>query len=300
MSKANWDDLDSRADESVQSLQHHHEEGPEAEVVDAVPAKKKSGPNPKLIAALLGLVVLGVVAFFAMQIMEKMGRKAPAKPPVSQVQPVDLSAGAGVATKGTVLMDDKPAASAPAVTPQIEAAATTPSVQPPVTAPAQLPAVAPAVAPVVAQAPAVAATPMVDERAHEQINALDSRMDRIESALQTLTSQKAAAPRKAQPAVDQSAEPRVRVAAAPASAQKAKPKSKKSAEVITEAKEPETPAEILRLQLKGVYPPSGADMQAWVMDGDKTVILSKGDVIHGATVLRVEPSRVVTSRGPIN
>lgn len=54
-----------------------------------------------------------------------------------------------------------------------------------------------------------------------------------------------------------------------------------------------------RLILRGVFPPSGADQQAWVVDGDRVVVVSKGDRIRGATVVNVTSDLVKTTLGEI-
>jgi hypothetical protein len=53
------------------------------------------------------------------------------------------------------------------------------------------------------------------------------------------------------------------------------------------------------LNLRAVYPPSGADMQAWVMEGEMLRVVSRGSTIAGLRVLEVLPDRVVTDRGVI-
>lgn len=53
------------------------------------------------------------------------------------------------------------------------------------------------------------------------------------------------------------------------------------------------------LSLRAVNPPSGPDMQAWVMDGDKITVVTKGSVIRGAKVTLIESDRVVTTAGVI-
>ncbi len=53
------------------------------------------------------------------------------------------------------------------------------------------------------------------------------------------------------------------------------------------------------MNLRAVYPPSGADMQAWVMEGEVLRVVSRGSVIAGARVVDVLPDRVVTERGII-
>jgi hypothetical protein len=53
------------------------------------------------------------------------------------------------------------------------------------------------------------------------------------------------------------------------------------------------------LNLRAVYPPSGADMQAWVMEGEVLRVVSRGSEIAGTRVLDVLPDRVVTDRGVI-
>lgn len=63
--------------------------------------------------------------------------------------------------------------------------------------------------------------------------------------------------------------------------------------------EPVTTDAIARLQLRGVYPPRGADKRAWVVDGETMHSVSAGETINGAKVLSVETDRVITSGGVI-
>lgn len=53
------------------------------------------------------------------------------------------------------------------------------------------------------------------------------------------------------------------------------------------------------LSLRAVNPPHGPDMQAWVMDGDRIMVVSRGSTIRGARVTSIELDRVVTDRGVI-
>lgn len=51
--------------------------------------------------------------------------------------------------------------------------------------------------------------------------------------------------------------------------------------------------------LRAVFPPSGPDMQAWVMEGEVLRVVARGSTIAGHRVLDVLPDRVVTDRGVI-
>jgi hypothetical protein len=59
------------------------------------------------------------------------------------------------------------------------------------------------------------------------------------------------------------------------------------------------PAGVEGMSLRAVNPPHGPDMQAWVMDGDRIMVVSRGSVIRGARVTSIELDRVVTDRGVI-
>jgi hypothetical protein len=51
------------------------------------------------------------------------------------------------------------------------------------------------------------------------------------------------------------------------------------------------------MSLRAVYPPSGADSQAWVMDGQVLRVVARGSYIGGARVLEVLADRVITDQG---
>jgi hypothetical protein len=53
------------------------------------------------------------------------------------------------------------------------------------------------------------------------------------------------------------------------------------------------------LSLRAVYPPTGADMQAWVMEGDALRVVARGSVIAGHRVIEVQPDKVLTDQGVI-
>jgi len=53
------------------------------------------------------------------------------------------------------------------------------------------------------------------------------------------------------------------------------------------------------MSLRAVFPPSGPDMQAWVMEGEALRVLVRGSVIGGQRVIDVQPDRVITERGVI-
>ncbi len=54
-----------------------------------------------------------------------------------------------------------------------------------------------------------------------------------------------------------------------------------------------------RLKLRGVYPPQGEDQQAWVVDGERVSVVTKGDRVRGAIVLSVSGDLVKTTLGDI-
>lgn len=59
------------------------------------------------------------------------------------------------------------------------------------------------------------------------------------------------------------------------------------------------PTGVEGLSLRAVNPPHGPDMQAWVMDGDRIMVVTRGSTIRGARVTSIELDRVVTDRGVI-
>lgn len=337
--KSNWDESrDAKAgpgagedgegnSDFAQSVSHAEHADSSQDSTQEEPARKKSNPMlPKILVGVMGLLVVGVIGFFAMRIMNAGSggaKKAASRPPVSQMStaPMDQAPTTGGSVgKGSVLMgEDKSttaAAVAVAVSPVAPVAAVVPAsaaaeVQPVAPTPTVLPPAATMPdgtyvppTPAAARDPAAA---LPDTRLNEA-NARVRSLEEETRVLREQLAQRSVTPITASPS-DRVARPhRIRSAstaslggaARPAHPAASRPsKGRKAPSMIIETEEPEVPREVARLQLRGVYPRGGADMQAWIMDGEKTLSVSRGSVINGAKVIRVEIDRVVTDKGAI-
>lgn len=279
-------------------------------VVDAAPKRKGNPLLPKILAGVLCAVCLGVLGMFGMRLMGTMGPDKSTQVAKAQAQPMpastptDVPSSPRIAT-GTVLMADAvvspPAAPAAPVVPS--GAATT-------VAPAAVATSTSSVPVAVAVAQPQAPDPRVEKA--------EGRVRSLEAEVETLREQLARKETKANAAASARPVEAGRVAEVPKKRSTPNWQAKKPVEaalpvatdrVIAKAGGAESAAsdasskkaspEIARLQLRGVFPPSGEDMQAWVMDGDKTRAISRGDLINGAKVLRVETDRVITDLGII-
>ena len=270
------------------------------DVVDATVRKKSNPLVPKIMVGVMGLAVVGVLGFFGMRVMNTMGGNKTPQVAKVQKQISELPRpGAGTTIMG------EPA--------KVEPAPIVVAVQPMAAPVAPIAPVAQATVAMIV--PAVVAAPVFAAIPDGRLAQANDRARHLEEEVRTLREQLArqatantevarALPAKAAKVARAAAEPSLASDATPLRASRvhraARVKTEKSdSPIITEVAEKETPIEISRLQLRGVFPRSGDDMQAWLMDGDKTRTVSKGDVINGAKVIRVETDRVVTDRGLI-
>jgi len=291
---------DSRSGHEPPVVSDHVEDIVEAEV-----KPRKKGPHPRLVLALFGALILGIVGFFGYSLASKLSK--PGRPPApvaaKPAVPLDGAAGKGSVggSRGTVLMDGVERAPAAAIVGEAASAAQVPIGQNTATR-------APLAGEVAPLASTAAAT-LLDraQAADPRFDEVSDRITSLERSVATLTARMAApapvAPKRSPVAADAATvHARHAVVAGAAGPTSTSPgpgrAARKPAAMITELAD-EVPPEISRLQLRGVFPPTGADMQAWVVDGDKTISVSKDSVINGARVVRVEPDRVVTTRGVI-
>lgn len=163
--------------------------------------------------------------------------------------------------------------------------------QTPVQAPAQ-PAVAAAEPP--AAVVAVASGVKDDSVLLKRMGEMDQRMNVIEGSLASIDSS--------------IAQVKASVAAKPVTARaSASPRRSSSNKMVRAgAAMPTSPqaqadATVMPLKLRGVYPPTGEDRQAWVFDpaSGNIAVVSKGGTIGDSVVVRVDLDQIVTTRGVI-
>lgn len=298
-----------------------HDEG---DVVDVAFAKKKKGPNPKMIAGVLALVTLTFVAYMGFTVYRRLSKPKPViDTPIVQAAP-EVPAGGKTPT---TIMDSSPAAettsaastSVQSATPSTAAAPEVKSVPAPVAA-STAAAIASVDAPTAARKAAVVTTPAAmeappavtqaaDPKLQLQVSNLESRMTSLEGSINKLTETVAHAqlqPKaQAKPKAEnlESAKPVVSKAASPKTA-KTQVSAKSSKKILAKTEKPEAVVAepvVLALQLRGVYPPNGEDRQAWILNPKTNAItvVSKGSTIEGGVVTHVELDNVLTTRGII-
>lgn len=323
-----------------------HDAHAEVEFEDAEPAKKK-GPNPKVILAIFGLVVAGVIGIFGWKVSSvMMARKggaatklAAAAPEPADTMPVGIARGPGTTVLGSetparastpadivggvaasVEQAQATASSAPAVTAAtpptasmaVTSATTTQAVAPSTPTVAGPPAAAAPVASVVAQAPRRAGdepSPSISEvqDLRKQVAALRAELDRVAARSAAPAATRATVEHGTQkPAAHKVVRTEARGLPVHAArhesgrgADDAGPAARAPREVMLGTEVIQSAAVLPGMKLRGVYPPTGDDRQAWVLLGDAVQIVSKGAVIGGATVLKIESDRIVTDRGLI-
>jgi hypothetical protein len=137
-------------------------------------------------------------------------------------------------------------------------------------------------------APNGAADPQVVLALQSSIERLDARIEQLSREVAQIREPRARAPSVAQASA--SSKPRK----APPAHQAAPPEQLPASQDA-----PATTETIASMSLRAVFPPTGADMQAWVMDGQTLRVVSKGSQLGGGRVLEVRPDRVLTDRGVI-
>jgi hypothetical protein len=255
--------------------------------VEDVPAKsKKKGPNPKIIAGILGLVMVGVIGAIGFNFYKKM-----AKPKATPVQAIALQPEA--AMPASIPPAAPPVNAAPVANQEAQMTA------PPWQSPAAATQSGSAMADIAISGGAASAD---DTQIKQQFASIDSRISSLELSVKKISDAVASG----QMSVNKNRVEKAKVAAA-ATAGKAENPIRKSrtagasTEGIKESVVQEAPATYNALQLRGVYPPTGDDRQAWVLDSETNVItiVSKGSIVNGMTVIRVDADRVVTNKGII-
>lgn len=246
------------------------------EDVEAVEQKKK-GLNPKMVLAVMALVTTGVVGTIGWTVFKKVQPSAVVAAPVESM-PAD-----------TVLLSDANA-QAPVQAPvQPDQTSAAPADAPPAVAAAE-PPVAPAAVVAVASDHRVADDSVLLKRMGE----MDQRMNVIEGSLASIDSS--------------IAQVKASVAAKPVTARaSASPRRSSSNKMVRAgAAMPTLPqvqadATVMPLKLRGVYPPTGEDRQAWVFDpaSGNIAVVSKGGTIGDSVVVRVDLDQIVTTRGVI-
>lgn len=273
--------------------------------------KKKKGPNPKIIAGVMAVACLGALGFFGWSLASKFmpsqertaakpletGTDLVAETPAAS-EPAPLAQGTTIMGSSSGANDAKIIADTSA-TPASAVVEATVTPQLPVAAPvASPPAVVAAAAPVAAE-PATAAPVVAKPAARTTSHVVRaSRRSDVPEGQPAPAGEISTQPARVDGIPGVASPSATHVAGSSGARHRSKSRTSAS-EVITEAKVEEVPPEIKRLQLRGVYPPQGADMQAWVVDGSKTIVVAKGDLLNGARVLRVEPDRVVTAAGTV-
>jgi hypothetical protein len=283
-----------------------------ADVDDVVDAQPAATPSPKkrsiVPIAAFGVVFLGVLGAVGYSMLGMLAGKAPAAlpqeaysaaPPVVEPPAAQPAVAAVVTASPASAVDASPAQATQPVVVQIPPEAHA-SAQPSASQTVQ-PQVAQQVSQQTATAPA--ATPAVTSAIDTQVaQGLQASIDRIDARIEQLSRE-----------VAQLREQRTRVAAAPAAQVVAAPASSKprraaarsaspaeaSASTAVATPQSKSSDTIASMSLRAVFPPTGADMQAWVMDGETLRVVSKGSSIGDGRVLEVRPDRVVTDRGVI-
>lgn len=240
------------------------------EDVEAVEQKKK-GLNPKMVLAVMALVTTGVVGTIGWTVYKKVQPSAVVAAPVESM-PAD-----------TVLLSDANAQTpvqAPAQPDQALTAPAAPADAPPAVAVAEPPAVV----------VAVASGVKVDSVLLKRMGEMDQRMNVIEGSLASIDSS--------------IAQVKASVAAKPVTARaSASPRRSSSNKMARAGASPQAQADatVMPLKLRGVYPPTGEDRQAWVFDpaSGNIAVVSKGGTIGDSVVVRVDLDQIVTTRGVI-
>lgn len=296
-----FDDVAAQEDAPADS-QH---QGSQYEDIEAERPKKK-GLNPKLVMVALGAVAMTLVGAFAWKASQVlMARKGPGAQSVAVAEPMPVDAGARA--PATILgseasgAEDRPAAPLDAA--PVTAAAAVPEDVRPESAPPAPAAVAaatpPAAAPV--STDAAAATAPVVAGLVEQVQQLRREVQSLRGDLDRQAARPAGALTRGQPHPPATT---ARPAASPT-----QPREAEQVRVAA-ARETVTPPEVVHgssastrvlpnMRLRGVYPPTGDDRQAWVLLGDSVQIVARGSVVGGATVLRIDSDQVLTDKGAI-
>jgi hypothetical protein len=306
---------------------HDHDHDHDHEVVENegeehAPAKGSNGVKIAMMAfgMIILLVIVGAVSLFvlhrkhvrqaemaaAAQVAEAPAPAQP-EPPVAQAAPAGQIDAASAPAAAAV----PPATTAPVTAPVAAAVATVAPQAAPV-APAAAP-VAPAMAPqpqVVA--PQAQAAPTVSVA---QIQGVADRLEDLNKSIVALTNRVAAL--EAQHAADEQRAKAAQAAAAarPRAEQQhvatishakgrvaapvAASAASAAASAVAVASVKPVEAEMVGVHLRGVYPPTGDDRRAWVLDGKTLVVVLVGDKVHGAKVKAIESDRVVTDAGVI-
>ena len=329
-----WDDLD-KADRDGGAFgasrnggagdQHDHDrddddagDGDELEVhdVEASPVKKKNSRAKALaLVTLLGVAALSVVGWAGLRVTRALsGGPVAVAPVVEQTVPADagapsaMAAQPGQAAATWLGSGDSVAAASPATNvapPMAEAAATVNIAEP---SPRSDAGTSGSEAPI---APALASAGADDGRVEaigRDVAALQARLDQVEKTVGTIAS-----------SVERSAargETRTRVVRPSQTSRPARPSARPAREAqVAAAARPDVVSrqtdkpgagsasaqelDLSGFSLRAVYPTSGPDMMAWVVEGDRVHAVSKGSQLRGTTVVRVEVDRVVTAGGVI-
>lgn len=247
------------------------------EDVEAVEPKKK-GVNPKMVLAVLVVVTTTVLGAMGWTVYKKFQPQVAVAAPVEST-PVD-----------TVLLSDANGQAATALA-QPDQTWTEPAAQadvPPVVA------VPTESAPVVVAVPADVYQPAADDSALlKRMGEIDQRMNVVEGSLASLDSS--------------IAQVKAAVAAKPVTARASASPRRSSSNKIVRAKaatpvvQVQADTTVMPLKLRGVYPPTGEDRQAWVLDpaSGSIAVVSKGVRIGDSVVVRVDLDQIVTTRGII-
>lgn len=325
-----------------QDLSGHEDGHDEDRDVEAVYPKKK-GLNPKIIAGVMGLIMLVVVGVIGFNLYKKMSKP--------KFEAAALSA--PVESNVTVLDEVKPATVFDNTATPGSNEAQPGSAANPVAAVAETAAIEPAsalqalqkrkademaaAAEVTAEADRIKKAAKLAEthadtagqgsqtitvvstsetpapsngsvkKIEKQVSSLESRMTSIETSVNKLTdvvknAQSSTKVAKSEtPAAVATTDP-VKHARTHHVAKTYKTAKKSATKKQAEKAEPavSTLADS-NLVLRGVYPPQGEDRQAWILNQKSGVItvVSKGTVIDGATVVRIDSDRITTSKGVI-
>lgn len=304
----------------------------DAEVVaPAAPAKRRKGPI-LIFGAVFGVALVAVVVSM-LRVMtggsdrgaQDMAMTAPAMPVATATPPApdpalqstpQATAGAAPGAPGApdaAAAQAAQAAQASALAaPTLPPVAAVPGVTTPVAQVAAQPAAQPA-APLTGAAAAAGAPQTAEVKALQKtIEDLKGRIDTMSKEMATLREQRS---RQAAESVGQKKSDKpapVRSAAkvekptnAQAAAQRKGSPGEDAAGTVTArssavAAAPAIQSEPMQgFNLRAVFPPTGADMQAWVMEGEILRVVSRGSTIAGHRVLDVLPDRVVTDSGVI-
>lgn len=292
------------------------EDAQEGSVVPEQPKRRRMGPIVAF-GAVFGVLVLGVGVAMVRVLV-------PSSAPSSQNM-------AAVPTTAVVAVAPQATTTAPVDVPPV--AADSPLNAAPPTASATAPSAGPTgqaspgqSAPAAMQPPVVAVASPLDAQATQEmqrsIARIDSRIDGLTREVATLREQSSQLRVKSQTVnpAGQAAQPTQKAARSPASTESGQARSKPPREggKTAAAKLPQSPQQqpivverpvaaqpvpvmplLSGLSLRAVYPPTGADMQAWVMEGDALRVVARGSVIAGHRVIEVQPDKVLTDQGVI-